>query len=350
MATAPTPQNSNRTAQRFLIVTPLVPPEPGGPSYYSVALQAALERAGHRTLLLAFREVRRYPTGIRHAIFFYKVFRAVRDVDTLIILDTVSVALPAVLAGWLRRKTTVIRTGGDFVWEHYIERTNEKVRLSEFYSKERSLSSKERILVSLQKHVVLRLVDTIVFSTAWQRDIWGKPYGIPLTKTAVIENSYPPHQDPVPGGTDFICAWRPTGFKNIDTLETAYERARKRCPDIKLDLLKNSPREQLHAHMRNARALIVPSLSEVSPNMVMEALSMGLPALVTTDCGTKDRFGDAVTWIDPTDPDAIAASMCALSEDVGYEKARQAARAYIFSRGYDVLAREFIALSTKDVV
>ena len=124
---------------RFLIVTPLIPPEPGGPSYYSVALKEALERAdpvrnettdvcvdtrdarvsngaGHTVDLLAFAEVRQYPSGVRHLILLYKtLFRALRA-DTLIVLDTVSVAVPAVAAGWLVGKRTIVRTGGDFVW------------------------------------------------------------------------------------------------------------------------------------------------------------------------------------------------------------------------------------------
>ena len=88
----------------ILIVTPLVPPESGGPSYLSVSLKEALEKKGEKVDLIAFKEVRHYPSGIRHLLFLYKVLWRARKVDALIILDTVSVALPSVIAGWLLQK------------------------------------------------------------------------------------------------------------------------------------------------------------------------------------------------------------------------------------------------------
>jgi len=327
---------------RVLIVTPLIPPEPGGPSYYSVALKEALERAGQEVSLIAFREVRRYPSGIRHLIFLYKVLLKARTVDTLIILDTVSVALPAVLAGWLLNRRTIIRTGGDFVWEHYIERTKEKILLSEFYKGKRKLSFKERLLVWLQKRIIFRFVDTLVFSTEWQRNIWMKHYALNAKHTAVIENSYPKKVLVAEGGDTFLCAWRSTGFKNIDTLEAAYERAQKECHGIELEVLRNIPREELHERMRTARALVVPSLSEVSPNMAMEALAMGLPVLLTKDCGIKERLGGAVTWIDPLSPDDIAKHLCACLDSEVYQQARARTVVHTYVHTYDDIAREFI--------
>lgn len=330
---------------RFLIVTPLLPPEPGGPSYYAVGLRGAFERAGHTASILAFREVRRYVSGVRHLLFLYKALWAARHVDTLIILDTVSVALPAVLAGWVLGKRTVLRTGGDFVWERYVERTGELVRLSAFYQAPRSLSWKERLLVVLQRHIVFRLVTTIVYSSRWQRDAWRVPYHIPDSKTAVIENTYPEKTNDAVGGGTYLCAWRPTGFKNIPTLERAYALARERDPRVTLDLLKGVPREEVQGRMRIARALVIPSLSEVSPNLAMEALAMGLPVILTEECGTRERFGDAVTWVNPNDPESIAVALVALMDPEQYARARERAQAFAFTRSYDDIAREFAACS-----
>lgn len=329
---------------RILIVTPLLPPEPGGPSYYSVALKESLERTGETVDLVAFSVVRRYPSGVRHLLFFYHVlFRALRA-DTLIILDTVSVALPAVIAGWVLGKKTIIRTGGDFVWEHFIERTGEKVLLSEFYTVPRALSRKERLLVWLQKNIVFPLTTRIVFSSTYQRDIWARPYGIPTQKTVIIENSYPEKDLTAKGGDAFLCAWRSTGFKNIDTLEKACMLAKEKCPGITLDIFKDIPREELQVRMCSARALVVPSLSEVSPNMAMEALAMGLPVILTEDCGTRDRFSDAVTWVDPKDPQGLADTLCSFMEEKVYTDARARARSFSFVRTYDDIARDFRAL------
>ncbi len=322
-------------------MTPLLPPEPGGPSYYAVGLGEALEKQGEEVDTIAFREVRHYPSIYRHFIFLYKVLFKARKADALVILDTVSVAIPAVIAGWTLNKKMVIRTGGDFVWEHYVDRTKEKVLLSEFYEKPRALSTKEKLLLWLQKNLVLRLVDTVVYSTEWQRDIWAGPFGVPNEKAAVIENSYPEKRPLVKGGKSYLCAWRSTEFKNVDTLEEAFEKAQKRCNDVLLDIHKNLERSELRTKMRNARALVVPSLSEISPNLAMEALSMGLPVLITSSCGTKDRFGDSVTWIDPRSSDDIAEKLCDLMRVTVYEERRKAAQDFSFVRTYDDIAGEF---------
>jgi glycosyltransferase involved in cell wall biosynthesis len=279
-------------------------------------------------------------------MFLYKTLFAAVRVDTLIILDTVSVALPAVIAGWVLGKKTIIRTGGDFVWEHFVERTGEKVLLSEFYTAPRALDRKERLLVWLQKHIVFPLTTTVVFSSTYQRDVWEKPYGIPAKKTAIIENCYPAKEAPAEGGGAFLCAWRPTGFKNIDTLEHAYTLALEKHPDLKLDICKDIPREELRVRMQRARALVVPSLSEVSPNLAMEALAMGLPVILTRDCGTKDRFGDAVTWVDPTDPEGIARTLVSFMDEKTYADARERAKRFSFTRTYGDVARDFTPLIT----
>lgn len=329
---------------RLLIVTPLLPPEPGGPSYLSVSLKEALEKKGEEVGLIAFKEVRRYPSGIRHLLFLYKVLWLARKFDALIILDTVSVALPAVIAGWVLNKKMIVRVGGDFVWERYVERTGEKVLLSEFYTKKCSLTKKEKVLIWLQKSVVCVLATKIVFNTKWQRDLWEKPYAIPKGKSGVIANAFTKSERRHKGGESFLCVWRPTAFKNTDTLEEAYVEAKKENPKVHLEIYKDIPRDVLYIHMEKARALIIPSLSELSPNMALEALGMGLPVLLTKDCGAYDLLDGAVTWIDPRDTEDIAKKMCALLDPKEYEKAKEQARRFSFNHTYEDIAEEFVAL------
>lgn len=327
--------------KKILIVTPLLPPEPGGPSYYSVALKEALEKKGENVDLIAFRDVRKYPSGIRHLLFLYKVLWRARNVDALIILDTVSVALPAVVAGWLLGKKIVVRVGGDFVWERFVERTGNKVLLSEFYTQKYPLNLKEKMLISFQKNIVFPLATHIVFNTQWQRDLWERPYNLSKKKTSVIRNATKTNTRKHATGKAFLCAWRSTAFKNIDTLEKAYDVAKQQCTNVTLNIYKNIPRDELYEHMVNARALIIPSLSELSPNMALEALSMGLPVLLTQDCGARDILEGAVTWIDPRSPEDIAQKMCELKDDIHYKKAQERAKTFSFFHTYDDIAEEF---------
>ena len=326
----------------ILIVTPLVPPESGGPSYLSVSLKEALEKKGEKVDLIAFKEVRNYPSGIRHFLFLYKVLWRARKVDALIILDTVSVALPAVLAGWLLQKKMIVRAGGDFVWERYIERTKEKVLLSVFYKERRELNSKERLLIWVQKRIIFPLATTIVFNTSWFRDIWIEAYHINKNKTAIIEHAHQKKEEIHVGGKGFLCVWRPTAFKNIPALEKAYILAKKKNPDITLEIYKNISREKLFDHMKYARALIIPSLTETSSVLAREALEIGLPGLLTDDCGSKTLLDTHVTWVNPLDPYDIAEKMCALMDEKRYEQEKEKVKNFTYSHTYEQIANEFL--------
>lgn len=344
MYTSPTQSNQ----KKILIVTPLVPPESGGPSYYSVALQEAFQKKGIDTDIIAFKEVRKYPSGIRHILFLYKVLWASRKVDALIILDTVSVALPAVLAGWFLNKKIIVRVGGDFVWERYIERTGEKVLLSEFYKKQLELTKKEKVLIWLQRNIVCTLSTTIIFNTTWQRDLWEKPYNLLKEKTGVITNAFKKNAQEWQGGEAFLCVWRGTAFKNTDTLESAFKTVRETYPDATLEIYKDIPREELYGHMKHARALIIPSLTELSPNMAFEALGMGLPVLLTKDCGAYDLLDGAVTWIDPLNANDISEKMSALMNEEKYTEAKKKSVSFIQEHTYEEIAEEFLQILNYD--
>lgn len=329
---------------RFLIVTPLVPPEPGGPSYYSVSLQEAFKKAGHEADLIAFKEVRQWPTGVRHLMFLYKVLLRALRADTLIILDTVSVALPAVLAGWVLGKKTIIRTGGDFVWEYYVERTGEKVVFRDFYESTHVLSRKERLLVWLQKHIVLLLATRVVYNSPLQRDVWCGVYKVSSERSGIVENAYPVAETVAKGGNNFVCAWRETTFKNVDFLVRAHEQARAQCDAAPLALLRGVPREEVHAALNDARALIIPSLTEFGPNLAMEAVSMGVPVILTKECGVHNRLNGHVTWIDPVDEAALAQTLCSFMIDKTVANARERAQSFAVQRTYDDVASDFIKL------
>lgn len=334
---------------RIVIVTPLIPPEPGGPSYYSVALQAALEKVGYTVPLLAFRSVRSYPSGLRHVLFFLHVLRAARTADLFIILDTVSVALPAVLAARLLRKPVFIRTGGDFVWERYIERTGEKVLLAEFYVRPRALSYKERILIGIQKRIIFPLTTRIIFSTAWQRDIWEKPYDISRERTAIIDNCVlAPEKtqgtSQVSSGA-FLWVGRDLVLKNVSVLRSAMVKLKEQRPEAELVELTNVPHERVVRALREARCLVLPSVSEVSPNLVYEALALGTPVIATAETGIKAQLTGVVRFIDPLSEVELLRALEEMSDDAEYALWCSRVATFRYIHTYDDIAREFIELA-----
>lgn len=332
---------------RYLIVTPLMPPESGGPAHYAASLVKGIEALGEQADVVAFGVVRRYPRGVRHLLFLYLVLvRAVRA-DALIVLDTVSVALPAVIAGWLLGKRVVVRTGGDFVWESYVERTKDRVPLSVFYTEPRALSRNERLLVWLQRHIVCRLAHRIAFSTAWQRDLWLDPYGLHLARTVVVENvcDIPVRTRPRTGACrTFLWAGRRIALKNVDMLERVFARVRARHPTIELTLLSGVSHEETTRRIARAGCVVVPSVSEVSSNTVVEALAAGTPVIYTKDTGIRTQWHDTVLFVDTSREEELERALETMCDDATYRTWCARVASVSCARSYVDIARELTTL------
>ena len=174
---------------KILIATGIYPPEIGGPAQYAKNL-ADVFGAEHKVTVKVFSRFKMFPTGIRHALYFFSILPALSRTDYVIALDTFSCALPTVLGAKLFRKKIVIRTGGDFLWEEYVERTKKKVLFRNFYTEElENFSPKEKKIFSLTRWVLAN-ASKIIFSTVWQRDIFVSAYQLNLAKTTTIENYY----------------------------------------------------------------------------------------------------------------------------------------------------------------
>jgi hypothetical protein len=175
---------------KILIATGIYPPQLGGPATYAKNIRDAFLSLKHEVFIKRFTIENKLPTVIRHIWFFFKSFVSILKSDFSLSLDTFSVGAPIVLASKILNKKSIIRIGGDFLWESYLNRTGESVLLSEFYGKTlENLNFKEKIIFSVSKWV-LKNADAIVFSTNWQKEIFVKNYNIDKNKVSVIENFY----------------------------------------------------------------------------------------------------------------------------------------------------------------
>src|ERR1700722_9909317 len=123
---------------KILITTGIYPPEVGGPAYYAQGLVEGFQKLGHEARPVTFGALRKWPTGVRHVLFFFRIVPSMFWADRVLALDTFSVALPAAIATFIFRVPFVIRTGGDFLWEQYLDRTGELIVLKDFYTSPRS--------------------------------------------------------------------------------------------------------------------------------------------------------------------------------------------------------------------
>ena len=149
---------------RILIATGIYPPDVGGPAKYAKGLEEALRKAGHEVKVLPYRLEKKLPWGIRQLFYLARIFGATPKIDAIIALDTVSVGFPASISSFLWGKKIAIRTGGDFLWEAYLERKGIAIPLPDFYAVMPSLSFKEKVIAKVHQFI-LDYSDFIVFST-----------------------------------------------------------------------------------------------------------------------------------------------------------------------------------------
>ncbi len=284
------------------------------------------------------------PHGIRHIFYFLRVVLSLRGVDTVLALDTFSVGLPATAAALLFRKKIIIRAGGDFLWESYVERTKEKVLLSNFYTTKRPYSFKETFIFHATKWL-LENCSMVVCSTAWQRDIFVRAYNIEKEKTRIVENYYPEKKESTdPAQKNFLWAGRRIHLKNIETLERVATQVRKKNASLEIEISEIVSREALLKKIHTCYAVILPSLSEVSPNFILEAIMFGKPFIVTRDCGLHDKLQDIGVFIEPLDEQDIAQKILFLADEENYRAYREKIASFSFTHSYKDIARECIEI------
>lgn len=332
---------------KILIATGIYPPDIGGPAHYAKSLHDEFESLSHKVKVLSYRLEKKIPIGVRHFWFFIKIISSLKGVNFIVALDTFSVGLPAVFAGKLFHKKVIIRTGGDFLWESYVARTEEKIPLSEFYKKERNYSIKEKIIFKLTKSL-LQNTHAIVFSTDWQRKIFIDAYKLKKEKTFIIENFYGQKQDSnKPKEKNFLWAGRDIVLKNVDILKEAFQKVKKIDNTVKLDISNKVSRAELLEKIRTCYAVILPSISEVSPNFILEALMLNKPFIVTMDTGLHDKLKDVGSFVNPLNSEDIKEKILFLANDDNYKKAKDKISSFQFSHSYREIAEEFLDIYKK---
>ena len=333
---------------KVLIATPLYPPQIGGPAKYAQALSEWLPNVGHEAPVLSYGWVERHlPSGVRHLWYFLRLLPQVFGVDAVFALDTWSVGLPALIAAKLARKKFLVRVGGDFLWEQYVERTGEMVKLSEFYKKPHKFTRKEKFIFAGTKFLARR-ADILLFNSSWQIGLWQEPYALTLAHCRVLENYYPRERAISKAlGRVFVSAGREIRLKNTATLRRAFAEVKKRHPDIVLDTTVLPQREH-HERIQDAYAVIISSLSDINPNGAIEAIGLGKPFIVPQDSGVYERLKGVGLFVDTTDARALERAIEELLDKEEYRRHVAAIVRFSYAHSWEEIARE-IAIAVKEI-
>lgn len=330
---------------KVLIATGIYPPQIGGPAYYAQELKHSLEKQGNTVRVATYGIERKLPIGIRHIVYLVRAFFSLSGVECIIALDTLSTGVPTVFAARLTRKKIIVRTGGDFLWESYVERTGEKIPLSEFYATQRNFSLKEKIIFKLTKYL-LQNASAIIFSTEWQRDIFEKGYGfLDKKRSYIVENFYGKRSErTAPAKKNFLWAGRRITLKNVETLEKAFELAQKQNSDITLELLTNISHNALMEKVKTCYAIVVPSVSDISPNLILEGIMFGKPFILTRHTGFQKRLAGCGIFVDPLNVKELSEKIVYLADRNHYNEYVERISYLSYTHTYDEIAQELFEI------
>ncbi len=315
---------------RILIATPILPPQLGGPAQYAQNLLNEFLSLGQKAKVISFGGYLRFPSGIRHLFYFGALLKNGLRADLIFSLDYSSVGIPAALASLILRKPLVIRVEGDFLWESYVERTRRDITLSEFYKSPPLLSRKET-LVRWLSGWVMRRATKLVFSSEWRRKMVIDAFKLSSEKTLIIQNVFPFEKGPdqKPRGNNIILwAGRVLYLKNLEKLIRAFADIKVSSYELHLvgegpekskleqlikeyraeDRIKFFPPMSHHKLMGKlvlSKGVVLPSLSDVGPNIVAEAIANLVPVIMTKESGYAEIFRENVILVNPLDENEL---------------------------------------------
>jgi len=332
---------------KILICTGIFPPDIGGPAQYAKNLREEFIREKHQVKVMSYKFEKKLPSGLRHCFYFLKIIPLVLRTNLIIALDTFSVGLPVVCAVKIFRRKIIFRIGGDFLWESYVERSGNLMPLKKFYETAPILSVKEKIIFSLTKFV-LRNSTALVFSTSWQKEIFEKNYNLNPKKSFIIENFYGKKIANL-GFKEkkFLWAGRPLRLKNLENLKQVFAEAKKENGDIKLEIVSGVSQDELMQKIQNCYAVILPSISDVSPNLILEGIMANKPFILTKETGLYGKLKDIGIFIDPLDGEDIKKKVLFLADDNNYKEYKERVANFNFTHSWKQIAGEFLEIYKK---
>ncbi len=363
----------NRRLPRFfmkvILATGIYPPAIGGPATYVEELGKRLVENGCEVTVITYgddvpehdplRVIRVSKKGgptTRWTRYAAALRKHGAHADIVYAFSSVSVGVPLLLAR-LKGPRKILRLGGDFLWERFTDRGG-MLSLKEWYAR--------GFWFHGVMNGILKSLDHIVFSTAFQEELYDRFYRqLPLH--SVIENALPAgepilrqrHQP-----LRLLFLGRFVAFKNIGALLTAL------CdlPEMVLTIVGSGPLEvalksqveQLGLQLRvtfqpqisggrkkqllflEHDLLVLPSLTEISPNAALEARASGLPVLLTEETGLSRSLVDGAALRVLRTPAEITVALHEVQD--GYDQLAERAAAKLPERGWDQVCEEHLQL------
>lgn len=371
-----------------LLATGIYPPDIGGPATYVERLAEGLTKRGVSVTVVTYEDARnkkpafapgatagRQETNAEKVggawqvvrvsksggplVRWFRYAQALRKhgkhSDIIYAFSSISAGVPLFLSH-LRGPRKILRLGGDFLWERYTDRGGDK-GLREWYA--------GKPVFHGVMNGILTTFDHIVFSTAFQQELYEKFY-VRLPIHGVIENALPAGEPVKHSRHDpfrLLFLGRFVSFKNLGSLVLAL----KEFPQSTLSLVGDGPLKNILKELVEREGLgdrvsfvestsgeekrkiflehdllVLPSYTEISPNAALEARVAGLPVLLTEETGLSRLLSDGILMRRLRSVQDIVDTLEEAREQ--YDALAERASAPVPERGWDHVTEESLLL------
>ncbi len=320
---------------KILLATGIYPPDIGGPATYTKTLAQNLAKLGHqvkivtysnenkqadeKSLISVYRISRQQNIFWRYLKYFFKVWRLSGWADIVYVQGPISEGLPSWLACAIGRKKFILKIVGDYAWEQGRQRFGIKDLLDDFQDKKYSLKVE---LMRFGQKKVAQAASIIIVPSYYLKSI-VKKWGIAGSKIKVIYNAVVAPKIKISRqqakeklglkGDIIISVGRLVPWKGFGVLvglmpdllkiNPAFrliiigegkeqERLKVQIKELglkdKVKILDKMPPQSLWTFMRAADFFVLNSAYEGLPHIVIEAMSLELPVIVSNIGGNRE--------------------------------------------------------------
>ena len=308
---------------RILIATGVYPPEIGGPATAMLLFVKKLRSEGHDVHVLTYGEMREEENVIAiprvgNVLQRYRRFAAIarkqlKECDVVIATDVFSVGIPVRFALLFKKTRFILRLGGEFAWEDAVNKKRTQKPLKLFW-KEDSVGWRMKC-IRWNYLWILKRAEIICVTSDWLKTILMDEFPECTEKYVTVWQDEAPHpavsSDIINAKPHtplrFVYIGRFAPVKNVITVAYALKAVSERGIDIEcvfvgmgetmnecknilhnvkgIYFMGNVDQDALPAILSESDILLLPSLSDICPNAVVEALSYGVPVLMTIEHG-----------------------------------------------------------------
>lgn len=325
---------------KICIVSPLFPPEIGGPATYTYELARGLQKRGHTVEVVTLSDADVVqPRGVevhrvkqsttlgtisRQAVLLTKVVRVGNRCGIIYAQDPEVVGFASVIAGKILRKPVAVKYVGDIAWEKAFGDGATDKFLEDFLDKPES-GFEYRLIKKIQ-NFVLNSANNIITPSNYLGSLVSKNYTHNNNKTTIVRNAVDLEKiNNIEGRGRFgepgvVTVGRLVPWKRIDQLIEAVPELSTKYPEFKLIIIGDGQEraklesraaslsitdkvefmgavkhETVIRRLKEADLFVLNSVYEGLPHVVIESMASRTPVLATDISGTDELIQNGET-------------------------------------------------------